>query len=448
MRFWRTKGGLSGSPAEAPTQLRISDLASVLMRTCGLRFLAAALFSLFMVSCDTKTSSNQSSKDSIISRAVAQQQGPVTVRAAVLTDDESQRYFGVALADEGIQAVWLSVENGGDFTLHYLPVTTDSDYFTPPEVARLFHGWWPGEANSELDALFVKEAMPDAIAPRQTASGFVLTHREGGLKFLRLGFIGGGEQFDFRFVIPLDAVTYAVQKVDLNRTYPPGLIEEVDLTGLRSRLENLPCCTLNAAGNRLGDPLNLVIVATSADGIFPFITRGWRLDEPLDFHSALRSVRAFLFGTEYLNAPVSPLYVFGRTQDISLQKARDKISLRNHLRVWLAPFTINGEHVWVGQISRDIGIKLTTQSWYLTTHRISPDVDQDRYYLLQDLILTGEVSRFGFVRGVGSSSRANPRTNLTGDPYLTDGLRLVVFLGAKRNSLSGVDFLEWERAPP
>jgi LssY-like putative type I secretion system component LssY len=207
-------------------------------------------------------------------------------------------------------------------------------------------------------------------------------------------------------------------------------------------------CTANAADNRLGDPLNLVIVGSGVDGIFPFITRGWRLDEPLDFHSALRSVRAFLFGTEYLNAPVSPLYVFGRTQDMSLQKARDKISLRNHLRVWLAPFTINGQHVWVGQMSRDIGIKLTTQSWYLTTHRISPDVDQDRYYLLQDLILTGEVSRFGFVRGVGTSSKANPRTNLTGDPYLTDGLRLVVFLGAKRRSLGGVDFLEWEHPPP
>lgn len=429
-------------------QLRISDLASVLMRACGPRFLVPALFSLFMVSCDTRTTPNQSSKDLITSRAVTQQEGAVTVRAAVLTDDESQRYFGIALADEGIQAVWLSVENGGDSILHYLSVTTDSNYFTPLEVARLFHSWWPGEANSKLDALFVKEAMPDVIAPRETASGFVLTHREGGLKFLSVGFIGGSKQFDFRFVIPLDTATYAVQKVDVNKIYPTGSIEEIDLTALRSRLESLPCCTVNAADNRLGDPLNLVIVGSGVDGIFPFITRGWRLDEPLDFHSALRSVRAFLFGTEYLNAPVSPLYVFGRTQDMSLQKARDKISLRNHLRVWLAPFTISGQHVWVGQISRDIGIKLTTQSWYLTTHRISPDVDQDRYYLLQDLILTGEVSRFGFVRGVGTSSKANPRTNLTGDPYLTDGLRLVVFLGAKRYSLGGVDFLEWERPPP
>jgi hypothetical protein len=60
--------------------------------------------------------------------------------------------------------------------------------------------------------------------------------------------------------------------------------------------------------------------------------------------------------------------------------------------LWLAPFTIDGLQVWVGQISRDIGIKLTTQSWYLTTHLISPEVDQDRFYLMQDLILSGAVA--------------------------------------------------------
>jgi len=159
----------------------------------------------------------------------------------------------------------------------------------------------------------------------------------------------------------------------------------------------------------------------------------------------LRSVRAFLFGADYLTAPLSPLYLFGRTQDVSLQKARHKISLRNHLRLWQAPFTIDGQHVWVGQISRDIGIKLTTQSWYLTTHRISPEVDQDRYYLLQDLVMTNEVSQFGFVRGVGASDAVNPRRNLTGDPYVTDGLRLVVFLDQQRQLTGKIQFLGWER---
>jgi hypothetical protein len=114
----------------------------------------------------------------------------------------------------------------------------------------------------------------------------------------------------------------------------------------------------------------------------------------------------------------------------------------------LAPFTIDGLQVWVGQISRDIGIKMTTQSWYLTIHVISPEVDQDRFYLMQDLILPGAVSRFGFVRGVGASSMPDTRANLTGDPYLTDGLRLVLFVDEPRRTLDQIDFLDWERVSP
>jgi hypothetical protein len=219
----------------------------------------------------------------------------------------------------------------------------------------------------------------------------------------------------------------------------------VDLATLREKLAQLRCCTTNKAGNSNGDPLNIVVVGHGIDALFAFIERGWRLDEPFDLHSIYRTIRAFLFGSEYFNAPVSPLFVFGRQQDVALQKARDTVSLRNHLRLWLAPFTIDGLQVWVGQISRDIGIKLTTQSWYLTTHRISPEVDQDRFYLLQDLIMSGAVSRLGFVRGVGVSSMPDPQVNLTGDPYLTDGLRLVLFLNEPRQAFDQIEFLDWER---
>jgi hypothetical protein len=141
-----------------------------------------------------------------------QQQGKVTVRAAVLSHDESSRYFGVALADKGIQSVWLSVENGSDGTLNYLPATTDADYYTPPEASRLFQAWLPGEADKQRERLFAREAMPEVIVPGQKASGFVLTHREGGLKFLRASFVGSDRQFDFRFVIPLGGRTYAAQR--------------------------------------------------------------------------------------------------------------------------------------------------------------------------------------------------------------------------------------------
>jgi LssY-like putative type I secretion system component LssY len=103
------------------------------------------------------------------------------------------------------------------------------------------------------------------------------------------------------------------------------------------------------------------------------------------------------------------------------------------------------EFVRIIYSNRDIGIKLTTHSWYLTTHRISPEVDQERYYLLQDLLMTNGVSQFGFVRGVGASEAANPRMNLTGDPYVTDGLRLVVFLAPPRQLTGTIQILGWER---
>ena len=383
------------------------------------------------------------------SHAEVRQQGAVTVRAAVLTDDESERYFGASLADHGIQVIWLSVDNASDLRLRFLPIVTDPNYFSAPEVERLLRGWWRGSStNASIASAVSRAPMPDVIPQKQSAAGFVFTHREGGLKMFEVGFETDRQMLRFRFVLPVGGSSYAIEKVDFGSIYPPGTVEAVDLAALREKLAQLRCCTTNKDGNTNGDPLNIVVVGRGIDALFAFIERGWRLDEPFDLHSVYRTIRAFFFGSEYFNAPVSPLYVFGRQQDVALQKARDTISQRNHLRLWLAPFTIDGLQVWVGQISRDIGIKLTTQSWYLTTHRISPEVDQDRFYLMQDLILSGAVTRFGFVRGVGVSSPPDPRVNLTGDHYLTDGLRLVLFLNEPRRAFDQIDFLDWERIYP
>jgi hypothetical protein len=383
------------------------------------------------------------------SRAEVRPQGAVTVRAAVLTDDESEQYLGASLADHGIQVIWLSVDNASDLRVRFLPIVTDPNYFSTQEVERLLRGWWrSSSANASIASVVSQAPMPDVIPQKRSASGFVFTHREGGLKMFEVGFETDRQMLRFRFVLPVGGSSYAIEKVDFGSIYPPGTVEAVDLSALREKLAQLRCCTTDKDGNTYGDPLNIVVVGSGIDALFAFIERGWRLDEPFDLHSAYRTIKAFLFGSEYVNAPVSPLYVFGRQQDVALQKARDTISQRNHLRLWLAPFTIDGLQVWVGQISRDIGIKLTTQSWYLTTHRISPEVDQDRFYLLQDLILSGAVTRFGFVRGVGVSSLPGPRVNLTGEYYLTDGLRLVLFLNEPRRALDQIDFLDWERIDP
>ena len=80
---------------------------------------------------------------------------------------------------------------------------------------------------------------------------------------------------------------------------------------------------------------------------------------------------------------VSALYVFGRPQDVAIQRACTSIQERNHLRLWLAPMRYEDQPVWIGQISRDIGVRFTRKT--ITTHKIDPDVDETRDFLIQDL---------------------------------------------------------------
>ncbi len=44
------------------------------------------------------------------------------------------------------------------------------------------------------------------------------------------------------------------------------------------------------------------------------------------------------------------------------------------------------------------------------------------------------VAEVGFVKGVGSAPPSRPRTNLTGDPYFTDGFRTVLILDERADS--------------
>jgi hypothetical protein len=147
-----------------------------------------------------------------------------------------------------------------------------------------------------------------------------------------------------------------------------------------------------------------------------------------------------LLGSQYRYSPVSPLYLFGRSQDVALQRSRRSINERLHLRLWMTPLRFRKQPVWVGQISRDIGVRFTLKTWNLTTHRIDPDVDESRDYVVEDLLEAERVYAAGYIDGVGESTGKPPRRNLTGDPYFTDGNRAVVLLSATRTPPR---FVEW-----
>jgi LssY C-terminus len=149
-----------------------------------------------------------------------------------------------------------------------------------------------------------------------------------------------------------------------------------------------------------------------------------------------------VFGVKYRTSPVSALYLEGRKQDIALQKARGSVDERNQLRLWLTPLTFEGKEVWVGQISRDIGVRLSSKT--ITTHKIDPDVDEGRDYLVQDLLLSGNLAGIGYVQGVGAATPADPRYNYTLDPYFTDGLRVTLFVSEDYLSPDDLELVPWE----
>jgi hypothetical protein len=125
-----------------------------------------------------------------------------------------------------------------------------------------------------------------------------------------------------------------------------------------------------------------------------------------------------------------------------LQKARKTIHERNHLRLWLTPVQFQNQPVWIGQISRDIGVRFTRKT--IVTHKIDPDVDETRNFLFQDLLYSHGLMKYAFVKGVGEAPMESPRYNLTGDPYFSNGLRLVLWVSSNPVEFEQVDFVEWE----
>jgi hypothetical protein len=409
-----------------------------------------------------------------LQRVQVQRDGEWEVRAAVLDHRESERFFGVPLARRGIQPVWLQITNNGHEPYRFRLASVDPNYYPPLEAALVNHfhsgrrlvgfgllawfflpllliflpllllvpfkvlGAWA--ANRRMNAFFEEHGIGwGLIRPGHELAGFVFTSLDEGTKQFTVGLVGvaGVKQFAFAIPVPGLRVDHGGKRFETLLHSEP--VVECDEAELRRRLEALPRSTTNRRGTIEGDPLNLVVV-----GDFDTILNGfgarWDETETITLRSCWRTLKSFSLGSSYRYSPVSALYVASRSQDFALQKTRRTINERLHLRLWLTPLRFHGQPVWIGQISRDIGVRFTPKTWNLTTHRIDPNVDDARDYVLNDLMEAGRVSHLGYVAGVEAAARAVPRRNLTGDIYFTDGLRAIaVFSEARTNPT----YLNW-----
>lgn len=382
-------------------------------------------------------------------RASTRSDGVVRVSTSVLSEEESIEVYGVPLAKKGIQPVWVEIENRDKIAYWLLSPGMDPNFFPASEAADAFTA--PGQSNirGELEQRFAELAFTNPIPAGATKAGFVLTNLDEGVKLVQVDLVATGQFRSFSIManIPGFRADYDAREVFTRDIYAAEeFVDYTDDNAFRSALEALPCCVTNKSGTKDGDPLNLVIVGGLDDAFPALIRRGWRPTEQTWSGSVMKMATSALSGERYLYAPISPLYLFGRPQDFALQKARDNVHQRNHMRLWLSPLRYHGASVWVGQISRDIGSRLTIHSPYLTTHKIDPDVDEARTALTEDMAYSQGLAKLGLVKGVGAAPRNAPRQNLTTDPYFTDGARSVLIFDPQPKSLTDIKFLPWERS--
>jgi hypothetical protein len=381
-------------------------------------------------------------------RAETRTEEGVTVSVVVLTAEEAKAAFDVKLYKKKIQPVWLEITNGTDDEMLIIPRSIDPDYFSPFEVAQKTSWTWSKKANLEKRLFFYENQLPFLIPSGETISGFVFANRDKGVRWVLVELFSEHNAVHVEFVheVPgFKADFHKLEEGDLYQALYPGqeIIDFTEPDDLRKWVEEQPATVTNAAGTKTGDPLNLVIIG-DAEAVWPaFLRAGWDPTASLTGGSALKTGIFGIFGGAYRYAPISDLYVYGRSQDIALQKVRSNIHYRNHLRLWLAPVTMNGLPVMIGQISRDIGSRFTTRSSTLTTHRIDPNVDDTRAALVQDFIHAQALKAFASAGGVGFVPLEEPRGNLTGDPWFTDGKRAVLLLTNTATSVIEIDWFDW-----
>src|SRR6516165_458844 len=183
-----------------------------------------------------------------------------------------------------------------------------------------------------------------------------------------------------------------------------------------------------------GDMVNFLILGTEDSMKKVFTTAGWvKVDTSVESTILLGAI-ASLSKEAYLTMPMSPLYLFDRPQDYGWAHAEPitVVASRNHFRVWKAPFTVNGQVLWIGAATHDIGFEKDQRN-NSVTHKIDPDIDLERDYVEKTLCSTGlvfEVSHFLPADPLQEAKTA------TGGSFHSNGQVLILKLAATEKATS------------
>ena len=223
--------------------------------------------------------------------------------------------------------------------------------------------------------------------------------------------------------------TYKV-RVDIYEADPGSsfhLVRQVrSISGIdRELLSKLPRRVTDKQGDP-GDMVNFLILGSEDAMQKVFTTAGWVKVDADARASVLHGILESISKESYLTMPMSPLYLFGRIQDYGWAHAEPLkvVASRNHLRIWKAPFDVNGQTLWVGAATHDIGFERDERNNGVT-HKIDPDIDLERNFLEKTLLSTGLVEEVAHILPRDAIKEAR---TATGGSFHSNGEVLVLRL--------------------
>lgn len=172
-----------------------------------------------------------------------------------------------------------------------------------------------------------------------------------------------------------------------------------------------------------GDMVNYALVGTEDQVKTAFQAAGWTSVDKNVTDAVLHGLMATMNHEAYTEMPMSTLYLFGRPQDLSFERADPLMvaAQRHHLRLWKTDQAIDGKPLWVGSATHDIGFEKDQRNGGVT-HKIDPDIDKERDFLLQSFDAAGVFSSAAYVTPDNPLLTAK---TATGGSFQSDG-RIVV----------------------
>ncbi|MCB0912350.1 MAG: LssY C-terminal domain-containing protein [Propionibacteriaceae bacterium] len=176
------------------------------------------------------------------------------------------------------------------------------------------------------------------------------------------------------------------------------------------------------ADGLLGDPVNLALMG-SPEQVHAALDRGgWIRADELTGRTGWRIVTTTLSRRSYREAPVSPLFLFGRKQDFAYQQEVDgNPSQRHHVRFWkcpdgwLLPGGFKVDWLAAGTYDRSVGLSLFTLQ---VTHKIDQDTDIEREHIIETVRAASPGAGLDILRDFSTGYHSR---NGGGDLIRTDG---------------------------